>query len=84
MSDQGSHFINRTLRVLTNELEVQHKRSTPYHQQENGAVEAFNKILETTLTKVCNANWDGWNLKNSCSTMGLSHYLQTTNWSDKI
>ena len=64
MSDQGSHFINHTMRALTKELQVQqHKKSTPYHPQENGIVEAFNKILETTLTKVCNANRNDQNLK---------------------
>ena len=42
---------------------MQHKNSTPYHPQVNVTVEAFNKILETTLTKVCNANHDDWGLK---------------------
>ena len=49
---QGSHFVNQTIKVLTEELQVQHKLSTPYHLQENGTIEAFNKILETTLTKL--------------------------------
>ena len=56
MSEQGSHFINRTVRALTEEFEMQHQKSTPYHLQENGTVEAFNKIFETALTKVCNTN----------------------------
>ena len=30
-SDQGSHFVNRTVKALTEELHIQHKRSTPYH-----------------------------------------------------
>ena len=63
MSDQGSHFVNQAMNALTKELQVQHKRSTPYHSQANENVEAFNKILETTLTKVCNANHDDWDLK---------------------
>ena len=52
MSDQGSHFINHTVRALTEELQVKHKKSTPYHPQVNGTIEAFNKILEIVLTKV--------------------------------
>ena len=63
MSDQGSYFINHTMKALSEELQVQHKKSMPYHPQVNGTVEAFNKILETTLTKVCNANRNDWDLK---------------------
>ena len=62
MSLQGSHFINRTVKALMEELQVQHKKSTPYHPHANGTVEDFNKILETALTKVCNANRDDWDL----------------------
>ena len=42
---------------------MKHKKRTPYHSQANVTIEAFNKILETTLTKVCNANHDEWDLK---------------------
>ena len=63
MSNQGNHFVHRMVKVLIEELHIQHKRSTPYHPQENGIVEAFNKILEIVLTKVCNDNCDDQDLK---------------------
>jgi hypothetical protein len=62
MSDQGTHFINKTIESLNQDFEVHHQKSTPYHPQMNGTVGDFNKILETTLTKIFIVNRDDWDL----------------------
>jgi hypothetical protein len=52
MSDQGTHFINNTIKAMNEEFEVYHLKSTPYHPQANGTIEAFNKILDTSLINI--------------------------------
>jgi transposase InsO family protein len=63
MSDQGNHILNKTIETLTEEFQIQYRKSTPYNSQENGMVEAFKTILENALTKVCNIGRNDWDLR---------------------
>ena len=63
ISDQGSHFINKTIKALTDQFKIDHRCSTNYHPQSNGAIEAFNKTLAKGLTKICNTDNDDWDEK---------------------
>jgi transposase InsO family protein len=63
MSDQGTNFINNTIRAMNEEFELCHQKSTPYHPRENETVEYFNKILKNALKTIYNINRDDWDLK---------------------
>ena len=58
ISNQGNHFINKTIDVLTKEFKIVHHKTTTYHPLTNGAVESFNKTLVKGLTKICNIDKD--------------------------
>ena len=63
MSDRGTHFTNDTIQAFTEEFRIHHAKITPYHPQENGMVEAFNKIMEQEVTKICNFDRSDWDVR---------------------
>ena len=63
VSNQGSHFINDTIKVFTQEFMILHWKSTTYYPQANGQEESTNNVIKIALTKMVNANRTDWDTK---------------------
>ncbi len=60
VSDQGIHFINEAIKVLTIHFLFRHINSTMYYPQGNGQVESANKVIGLLLIKLVNKNCTNW------------------------
>ncbi|MCO5593329.1 hypothetical protein L7F22_047339 [Adiantum nelumboides] len=69
VSDQGTHFINDTIEILTELFSIKHRKSTPYYPWYNGPTESSNKTIKTILTKIFQNEPQNWD-----------EQLQTTLW----
>lgn len=45
---------------LLENYKIKHRKSTPYHPQENGQVEYTNKVIEGILTKTMHLHRRDW------------------------
>lgn len=63
ISDQGTHFCNRTIEALMKKYGVQHRLSTPYHPQSNGQAEVSNREVKQILEKTVNPTRKDWSLR---------------------
>jgi hypothetical protein len=63
ISDQGSHFCNKTMTALLSKYGVVHKVSTPYHPQTNGQAEVSNREIKQILEKTVQLNRKDWSKK---------------------
>eukprot|EP00253_Pinus_taeda_P014101 PITA_14101 len=57
---QGSQFTSKLMEKLMEEYKIKHRKSTPYHLQENGQVESTNKVLESIITKTVHLHRRDW------------------------
>ncbi|XP_019157953.1 PREDICTED: uncharacterized protein LOC109154677 [Ipomoea nil] len=63
ISDQVTHFCNRTIEALLKKYHVTHKVSTAYHPQTNGQAEVSNREVKSILEKTVNPNIKDWSLR---------------------
>src|SRR5271168_4342126 len=60
LTDQGTHFLNKTMERLTDYMGTRHLRTTPYHPQTNGMTERFNGTLCKALAKLAMYDQREW------------------------
>ncbi|XP_042028736.1 uncharacterized protein LOC121775758 [Salvia splendens] len=60
ISDQGTHFVNKTIEALMRKYGVNHRLSTPYHPQSNGQAEVSNREIKAILEKTVNPTRKDW------------------------
>ena len=60
ISNNGQHFKGETEKLLQ-QFNIKHHKSSPYHPQTNGAVEAANKNIRQILKK-STKNYKDWHL----------------------
>ncbi|RDX99872.1 gag-pol, partial [Mucuna pruriens] len=60
ISDQGSHFCNRSMDSLLQKYGVMHRIATAYHPLANGQAEIFNRKIKKTLQKMSNPSRNDW------------------------
>jgi hypothetical protein len=60
VSDQGTHFLNKAIEILTNHFLLRHTTLTTYYPQGNGQVESTNKVTSSLSTKLVSENCTNW------------------------
>ena len=56
ISDNDTHFCNRSFEALMRKFVIAHKLSTPYHPQTSGQVEVSNRQIKLILEKTVSQN----------------------------
>ena len=60
ISDQGTHFCNKSFENLCEKYGVTHRIATPYHPQTSGQIEVSNREIKRILEKTVNPDRSDW------------------------
>ncbi|CAM8954313.1 unnamed protein product [Rhodiola kirilowii] len=63
ISDQGSHFCNRSIASVFKHFGVIHRVSTAYHPQTNGQAEVSNREIKSILEKMVKPSRKDWPIR---------------------
>ncbi|CAM8913900.1 unnamed protein product [Rhodiola kirilowii] len=63
ISDQGSHFCNRSVASVFKHFGVIHRVSTAYHPQTNGQAEVSNREIKSILEKMVKPSRKDWPIR---------------------
>ncbi len=61
-SDNGSEFVNSTIKAINNLMGVSHRTVAPYNPRANGLAEGYVKIAKKALLKMLEGNMTNWDL----------------------
>lgn len=71
-SDNGTEFVNSTMKELKQQFGFDHRTISPYHPQANGAAESHVKIAKHLLVKLCHGDWTNWDLFVPAAQFGMN------------
>ena len=58
--DQGTQFMSKLVKSITQQYQIRQKTSSPYQAQDHGQVESTNKVIEAILTKTMQSSQTDW------------------------
>ena len=61
-TDQGTNFTSKLFEQVLKKMNIEHRMSTAYHPESQGALERFHQTLKTMLRSYCTEHEKDWNL----------------------
>jgi len=63
ISDQGTHFCNKSIHAFLKKYGVVHRVSTPYHPQTNGQTKISHREIKRILEKIVQPSRKDWSTR---------------------